>query len=269
MILLFFFLSGIAAIFVNGLADNLPASEPYGVPSVFLPRCMYCVQTRKPADWSALLSTLFRSGRCARCGAPRPLRDHLVEAVLLIGIPSLWMMGKIPVQNLLINEVIVSSFILFSVIDFEQRCVIGEAVLAASFLIFLGGLSMGGNIWKNMIGGGLAGASVFFILFLLGKLLAWLFRLGQGIEPLGLGDVILAGIVGVVTGWPAVLLAIFFSIFFAGFIGLTILCLNVIRRRSVTEATMAYGPYLLISGLIVYFYAGPVLDRMLQFVNYI
>jgi hypothetical protein len=54
----------------------------------------------------------------------------------------------------------------------------------------------------------------------------------------------------------------------AGFFGLAIVGIDFIRRRSVLEATMAYGPYLLLSGLIVHFYAGPVLDRILQIVSY-
>jgi prepilin signal peptidase PulO-like enzyme (type II secretory pathway) len=269
MIFLLFIIGWISAIVVNGLADNLPISESYANPSLFLPRCMYCDRTRKPRDWPALLSTLFHSGQCARCGAPRPLRDHIVEAILITGIPSLWMMGRDSAQNLLIDGLIVSCFLLFTIIDFEYRCVIGEAVIAASCIIILVGLSMGGNVWQAMIGGAITGVIIFYLLYLLGRFLAWLFRMGQGIEPLGLGDVFLAGIVGVATGWPAVLLAIILSIFIAGIFGLIILGLNLFRRRSIVDATMAYGPYLLISGIIVYFYAGPVLDRIIQILKYL
>jgi prepilin signal peptidase PulO-like enzyme (type II secretory pathway) len=267
MVLLLVFFGWMAAIAVNGLADNLPLSETYTLPGIFLPRCMYCDRIRKPGDWTAVGSTLFHSGQCTRCNAPRPLRDHLVEAVLMIGIPVLGMLGKKPIQNLLVDGLIISSFLLFAIIDFEHRCVIGEAVIAASGLMVLVGFSMGGSVWKGMLGGAIAGVVIFSALYLLGRFLAWIFRLGQGIEPLGMGDVFLAGIVGVATGWPAVLLAIILSIFMAGFLGFAILCIDFFRRRPMAEATMAYGPYLLISGFIVYFYAGPVLERILKIIK--
>jgi leader peptidase (prepilin peptidase)/N-methyltransferase len=142
--------------------------------------------------------------------------------------------------------------------------VLGEVVgLAALVLILAGGLQ-GFPALLRILEGGIAGFLIFLFLFLLGRVMGWIFHFGQGIEPLGFGDVILAGLVGVATGWPAVLMAILLSIILAGIAGMILLTVSLAKGETAGNATMAYGPYLLISGLIVYFYAGPFLNWILN-----
>lgn len=260
MVLFLAFCSLLVSILVNGLADNLPASEGRSFLALILPRCQYCGSTRKPFDLSAVVSSLFNSGRCLRCGAPRPFRDLSVEAVLMVAFPMFWLFGRTGALDLFWAGFVLAAFLLFLVIDFEHRYVLGGVVgLAALVLIVTGGLQGYPGLLRTL-GGGIAGFLIFLFLYLLGGLLGRLFHLGEGIEPLGFGDVILAGLVGVATGWPSVLLAVLFSIILAGLVGLVLLAVAWMRGESPRDATMAYGPYLMISGLLVCFFGGPFLE---------
>ncbi len=114
------------------------------------------------------------------------------------------------------------------------------------------------------MGGGIAGFLIFLFLYWLGGLLGRLFHLGQGIEPLGFGDVILAGLVGVAAGWPSILAAVLLSILLAGSSRIDLTDrFDFQRGNRRGNATMAYGPYLMISGLMICFYGGPFLEWLL------
>ncbi|MBN2085027.1 MAG: prepilin peptidase [Anaerolineales bacterium] len=267
MILLAVVLGWISAVVVNGLADNLLREEAWSLRSGWIPRCQYCDSPRKFLDWSAVISTLFFSGRCRRCSAPRPLRDLLTEAFLWLGFPLILTTGRADIHALLTGGMILSAGILFSIIDFEHRAVIGEAVLFVSLALLLDGLTYGVDYPIRMLIGGLTGFAVFLLLFLLGKALAFLFGIGHDIEPLGFGDVILAAFIGIITGWPAILLAIFVSIFLGGFAGLGMALILAVRRSPLKNATMAYGPYLLTAGLLIFFFGTPFLGGILNILS--
>jgi len=264
MVLFLAFCGLLVSILLNGLADNLPTPEDRPMGSLLLPRCTYCGSTRKAFDLSAVLSSLFGSGRCLRCGAPRPFRDLALEAVLVIAFPVFWLLGRTAALDLFYAGFVLAAFLLFLIIDFEHRFVLGGVVgLAALVLILAGGLR-GYPALVRTLGGGIAGFLIFLLLYLLGKLLGRLLHLGQGIEPLGFGDVILGGLVGVAAGWPGVILAVLFSIILAGAAALLLLIVAFIKGESPRNATMAYGPYLMISGLIVCLYGGPFLEWMIN-----
>jgi leader peptidase (prepilin peptidase)/N-methyltransferase len=264
MILIAVMLGWMSAVVVNGLADNLLREDAVPLRLMWIPRCSYCDSPRKIPDWSAIFSTLFFSGRCMRCSAPRPLRDLVAEASLWIGLPIVWMIGRSDPHALMTGSLILSACILFSIIDFEHRAVIVEAVALVSLALLLDGLTGGAALPLRMLFGGLAGFTIFLLLFLLGKLLAAIFRIGGGAEPLGFGDVILAAFIGFMTGWPAILLAIFVSIFLGGIAGLGLILVMAIKKSPLKNATMAYGPYLLMAGVLIYFFGTPFLGGIIN-----
>ncbi len=264
MILIAIMLGMVSAVAVNGLADNLMREDAVPLHTACIPHCHYCVSPRKFPDWSAILSTLFFSGRCLRCGAPRPFRDLAVEAILWLGFPLMLLTGRSDAHAILTGGFILSACILFSVIDFEHRAVIVEVVVLASVALLLDGLTGGVEPALRMLAGGLTGFAIFLLLFLLGKLLSAIFGIGGEAEPLGFGDVILAAFIGFFSGWPAILLAIFVSIFLGGITGLGLAVAMAVKRSSLKNATMAYGPYLLIAGLLVYFFGTPFLGGIIN-----
>lgn len=262
MLILVVIVGILLSILVNGLADNLPAGL-YRHPGDLLPRCQYCGEVRQVSDWDAMLSILLLGGGCRRCGAPRRFRDYAVELILGIGVPFLWIVNFHGSHSFPVDIAVLSGFLLMALIDLEHRVVLVEWIILLSAAILLLKLPAGGTTIISALEGAGAGLLVFLLLYLLGWILSWVFRIGGGIEPLGLGDVILAGVIGLATGWPSVLMALFISVFLGGLIGVAMLVWNLLRRRPLTGVTMAYGPYLLLAGVLVYFAGGPIISSLL------
>ena len=96
---------------------------------------------------------------------------------------------------------------------------------------------------------GLAGAGIGFAVFFP---IVWLsHRLDR--EWMGLGDVKLLAAMGALLGWQMVLLGIYFGVL-AG--GLAAIVLYLGGRRGV----IAFGPYLILGGLVVLYYGRTILD---------
>ena len=80
-----------------------------------------------------------------------------------------------------------------------------------------------------------------------------------GFEPddedaLGFGDVNLAGILGLLLGWPAIWFGLLLGILGGGLISLVIVLFMLIRRRYKEDALMVfipYGPYFILSAFTI------------------
>lgn len=86
------------------------------------------------------------------------------------------------------------------------------------------------NLWVGVVAGGL-----FLLLFLLTK--------QRGI---GFGDVKLALLMGLVLGWPKIIVAFWIAFIIGGIWAVILLAL----RRTKLSATMALGPFLIIGVLV-------------------
>ncbi len=71
----------------------------------------------------------------------------------------------------------------------------------------------------------------------------------------GFGDVTLAGLIGLVVGWPAVVLALLVGILAAGVFSLGYLLVMLARRRYTAFTAIPYGPFLILGASLV-FYGG-------------
>lgn len=119
-------------------------------------------------------------------------------------------------------------FLTLTVIDLEHRIVPNRMLLAALpvALVSAGICNLPGAF--SGLGGGITG----FLLFLL-LALAW-----PG--AMGMGDVKLAGFIGLITGLPGIFVALVVCILAGGLGGLLVL----LRHRFERGHTMAYAPYL-------------------------
>jgi len=243
---------------LNGLADNLPVGDvPRGrnrAEALLLPRCDYCGESRRGWRGLAVLQALIGGSVCGQCTAPRKRRDLLVELVMAAALAALWLRSPTSIAEHLGGAVALGLFVLTTVIDFEHRLVLMDVSLVGAGLLLmvaaLGGLA---RVWGALVGA-IAGAVVFLVLFLLGFAFLRLMRYETREAALGFGDVVLAGLVGLAVGWPAVLLALLLAILGAGVAGLAILVWKAIRRQAMQGATMAYGPYLALAAIVVYFF---------------
>jgi len=241
-------LGGIA---VNLLADSLPrARRPTGA------RCPACTAPRLPLAWSALLAGLSGSWRCPYCGTPRGLRWPVVEVLGLAG--GAWLAARDPRAMILIPSVLVGlTFLLITVIDLEHRLIPHAVVVPAAFVLGVIGILDPSRGVVKILAGGLAGAVSFYLLYLLGGVFARAMSRARK-DPInevafGFGDVTLAGLIGLIVGWPAVVLALLIGILAAGLFSLGHVLVSLLRGRYSAFTPIPYGPFLILGASLVYF----------------
>ena len=141
------------------------------------------------------------------------------------------------------------AFVLIAVIDIEHRRVLPVVLLPAAILALLESLSA--TRIMSTLAGGIAGVLLGGGMFLGGQLYLHALRRWRGIRlrevPFGGGDVMLAGLCGLVVGWPFILPALLLAVFSAGASALLLLATGRVTLRS----TLPYAPFLLGSSVIV------------------
>lgn len=183
-------------------------------------------------------------------------RGAIVEVLTVVW--SLWLYHRDPAawaywRGLLVWGVL----LLIVVMDLEHRLIpFVVTVPAALVFAFLGVFDPSRGPLKTLVGG-LVGLGVFYVLYLLGGLFARVVarRRRQPLDEVafGFGDVMLAGVIGVVVGWPGVVVALVLGILAAGAYSLVYLLILLARRRYTAFIPIPYGPFLALGGLIVYF----------------
>jgi leader peptidase (prepilin peptidase) / N-methyltransferase len=155
-------------------------------------------------------------------------------------------------------------FLLITVIDFEHRAVLSEVVLIGGLVIAVAGIRNNPAWTLPMLEGALAGFGCALALYLFGLLMAFVARWDLDAEPLGFGDVMIAGLLGLATGWPGVLMAMFLAVVLGGVAGIILLVWHRIRRQPAWDATMAYGPYLAIAALLFHYQGTGIANLFLR-----
>ena len=121
-----------------------------------------------------------------------------------------------------------------TVIDFEHHRVLN--IMLAPAAIVVAGLSLlpGAPQPLDMLLGGVVGFGVFLLLAIVGR------------GALGMGDVKLAGVVGMMVGYPGVLTALTIGAIL-GAVGALVLLAS---RRATRKTAIAYAPYLAVGAMI-------------------
>jgi len=236
---------------VNAIADSLPL-----VRRLRRPRCAACTAPRPPAAWSVIIGCATGSAICAYCGTRRGSRALVVELVGIAGAALLYL--RDPRLAVVLPGIAAGFvFLLIAVIDLEHRLIPHIVIYPAALALgLMQALDPARGATKTLLGG-LAGAGSFLLLYLLGEAFARLLARARG-RPLeevafGFGDVTLAGLIGLVVGWPGVVLALLVGILAAGLFSLGYLLVMLARRRYTAFTPIPYGPFLILGACLVYF----------------
>lgn len=244
----------LAGALINYLSDVLPERRKLTQP--------FCPECNQDRPW---LSLLIPSA-CAKCGKSRSWRTPAVLAIsTLVSVIALHL-SYFPPLNYPLAVVILTYFGVIAVIDLEHRLILHVCSLAGAVLFLPLGIYINGvpqNSWLLGLKSSLIGGAVGFFSFLFFYVFGMLFsrwrarRLGQddGEEAFGFGDVNLAGVLGLLVGWPYVIMALTLGILFAGAAGiLAMLGLALMRKLNTLNVFMAYGPFLLLGACVVLFF---------------
>jgi len=169
-------------------------------------------------------------------------RGLLVELVTMLLFALLW--GRYgPSPQLLPATLYSCLFLLICIIDLEHRLVLNVVILPAALLALLTSF-----ILPNPgPGSALLGGALGFALLLLVALAC---RGGMGA-----GDVKLAGLIGLITGFPQVVVALVIGVLTGGLVALALLLTRVKSRKSY----IPYAPFLVIGGMVTMLYGSEIM----------
>jgi len=243
--------------FLNVCSDRLPAGKsPVYPPS----HCDVCQHSLSPKDLVPVFSYLWLRGRCRYCRTSISRRIFWLEvgSGLLFAFTS-WQYG------LSVEFVVVTFycclFILLMVIDLEHGLILNRIVYPAAIVALIisvfqppQGIITVTLPWSAVTSGvngivsSIIGGAVGFALFLIPALV---FRGGMG-----WGDVKMAALIGMVTGFPLVFVALFLGIVIGGLAALILLLLKIKKRKD----PVPFGPFLSVATIVILFWGSDILS---------
>ena len=236
--------------FLNVCIDRLPVGKSLVRPPSY---CDACQHPLSPKDLIPVFSYLWLRGHCRYCRAHVPRRVFWVElgSGLLFAF-TFWYYGW-SVEFVVITFYCYL-FIVLGVIDLEHRLILNKmtypAVVIALIISIL--LPSIGSIDTSLpwpeITNGVIGGAIGFVLLLIPALI---FRGG-----IGWGDVKMAALIGLVTGFPLVFVAVFLGIVLGGLVAGLLILLKIKRRKE----HIPFGPFLSLATMATLLWGSDILN---------
>lgn len=255
MLFILLFLLGICVgSFLNVVIDRLPRNE-----DIFRGRS-YCETCKKPLLWFNLIplvSYVILRGRCRFCAASISIRNPAVELItgvlfvltFLVISPQQFSQVLNLVFYLFVESILVAIFF----IDLSKGIIPDKLILPLyiiSFLYLFLNLFLNNQIFTNHLLSGL-GAFTFF------------FLLSQVTSGMGFGDVKLAGALGLILGFPNVILGIYLA-FLTGAVASIIL---ILWRKKILKDTIPFGPFLTAGAILSLLWGDLLASRLSNFLS--
>lgn len=209
--------------------------------------CPHCKKTISWYDNIPLLSFLILRGKCRNCGKKISLRYPLIE----LSTASLFVLVNVVHPfTLLANEVgqalltpyyllLTSALIAIFITDFESMLIPDNLVyLLLGIILFLLLFSSNDNFYKILLTGFVV-SFVFLLLHLITR--------GRG---MGLGDVKLVLPLGIILGWPNVIIWLFLSFVIGAVVGIVLISF----KKASFGKQIAFGPFLILAFFITLFW---------------
>ncbi len=245
MAVLFFLIGLIAGSFLNSVIYRLDTGESL---IKIRSHCPYC---KKPLSWFELIplmSFIFQKGKCRSCGKKISWQYPLVElaAGILFALCGWYFSSNILLS---IFYFLVSSFlIIIFVYDLKHYIIPDKVIYPAIIVAFLYWLQF--SIFNfqfsinfqlpifNYLLAGLTGGLFFLAIVLISK--------GKW---MGMGDVKLAFFMGLILGWPKILVALFLAFL----IGAIVSVVLIILKKKTLKSEIPFGPFLAGATIIAVF----------------
>lgn len=238
---LVFFLGLCVGSFLNVLIDRLPKGE-----SIFWDRshCDYCHKTLRWFELIPVISWIVQRGRCLRCHKRLSPQYPLIELVTALGFVLLYQSFAYLNIGLLAYWLIFSSLLVIFVSDLKYQIIPDSMVVVGIVGVLLQGQAFearqGLALWLSAFG-----AAAFF--FLLHRVTG-----GRG---MGLGDVKLAFLLGLLLGYPGILVGLYAAFLTGATAGVILMMVG----KKTLKSTIAFGPFLIIGTMIALVFQVPII----------
>ena len=268
LIIVFILLGTAVGSFLNVCIDRLPARKSVIRPPSY---CDVCQRRLALKDLIPVFSFIWLRRRCRSCGALIPWRVFWVEigTGILFGF-IYWYFMVYPASPEAVQFVVTifysCVFIIIFSIDLKHQLILNRIVYPVAVVALVLDISLHQpGLIESAPGAfqsmpdvaartvvGITGGVTGFVLLLIPALV---FRGGMG-----WGDVKMAGLIGLVVGFPLVFTALFITII-AG--GLTAVALLLLRLKGRKEG-IPFGPFLSLGVLVTLFWGPTLYDWYLQ-----
>jgi len=247
LIIIFAILGLAIGSFLNVCIDRLPQNKSIAFPPS---HCEACQHKLAAKDLIPVFSYLRLRGRCRYCQASLPRRLFWVE--LATGVVFALLARHYGLSPALgIMAFYACLFIIIFVIDLEHGLILNKVVYPSMVVALLLALlpqpwlteSMGMRVAYAALGGGI-GFGIFLLIALISR------------GGMGWGDVKLAGLIGLATGFPMV----FASIIMAAILGGIVAVAMVIARKRKRRQTIPFGPFLAVAAMITLLWGSTIVN---------
>lgn len=211
----------------------------------------HCDHCKKKLEWFELfpiLSYVFLKGRCRRCHVKLSLEHPLIEIATGLLYVVTWFM--VPPESLVLYWGIVSCAWVIVLSDLRYKLISDSMQIALFLFILFQKIFEKASIF-SLLGDFLSG---IFVLLPIG-----LIYVITNERAMGLGDVILAGIIGFFLGVGKGLLALYVSFLVGAIVGVVLL----VQRKKGMKSAVPFGPFLIIGMLV----AGVWGDALIQIIK--
>lgn len=229
--------------FLNVCIDRLPLRRSIVTP---LSHCDACQHGLTAFDMIPVFSYLWARGKCRYCGAAIPRRVLLVEVITGALFALLFWKYGITI-NYAIMIFYGCVFLVLFFIDLETKLILNVIVYPAMPVALLisslyPGPSLHNFFWALI--GGAAGFVLFFLIALVSR------------GGMGLGDVKMAGLIGLAVGVPDVFTAILLAVLCGGLVAIILLAFKIKRRKE----GIPFGPFLAVGAMATLLYGKEILE---------
>jgi len=247
LVVLFAILGLAIGSFLNVCIDRLPRNESIVFPSS---HCDVCQHKLSAKDNIPLFSYLRLRGRCRYCQATIPRRIFWVElATGLIFALLCWHYGLS--AQLGVMAFYACLFIIIFVIDLEQGLILNKVVypgMVVALLLALVPEPGFSQLAAMRVANAAIGGGIGFVIFLV---IAIVSRGGMG-----WGDVKLAALIGLATGFPLVFVAIIMGAILGGIVAVALMIAKKRKRRE----TVPFGPFLALAAMVTLLWGSNILS---------
>ena len=234
--------------FLNVVIDRVPAGKSIVYPPS---SCDACQHRLSGPDLFPVFSYLFLRGRCRYCQAKIPQRIFWVELGTGLLVAFLfWHFG----WHWMLPVAIAYSGVLIAlaVIDLKHQLILNKIIYPAALVAMILNFFVP-DLYSlhNFLFGLLGGAVGFLILFLPALIYS---------KGMGWGDVKMAGMIGLMAGFPNVIVAVFGGILLGGLMAIILLA----TRKKTRKEGIPFGPYLSLATIITILWGSDIIHWYLR-----
>jgi len=229
----------------------------------FLKGRSYCPHCKHKLIWQDLipvLSFLFLKGKCRYCQKPISWQYPLVE--LATGfIFLLFFLTSLNLNNFTYVYLLIMSCFLIIVFVYDLKHyiipdkIIYPAILVSGIWYLVSGIFFNLYTKYEMLNTiySAVGAAAFFLAIVLISRGKWM----------GVGDIKLAFLMGLILGWPNILVALFLAFFIGAIIGIGLIATG----KKTLKSEVPFGPFLVAGTFLALFWGQNIINWYLNFFN--